>query len=125
MSKPSQWVVVCVAIALGTAAFAQESSKSDSPKKIVTKTLVASEAQKECLSLTNRQRLHYRFQSDGPINFKISHEDGSEIVDVRRDRIESADGSFAPKKTADHCLVWTNTGKQAVTLRYEFQRITQ
>jgi hypothetical protein len=125
MSKPSQWAVVCVAIALGTAAFAQESSKSDSPKKIVTKTLVASEAQKECLSLTNRQRLHYRFQSDGPINFKISHEDGPEIVDVRRDRIESADGSFAPKKTADHCLVWTNAGKQAVTLRYEFQRSAQ
>jgi hypothetical protein len=125
MSKPSQWVVVCAAIALGTAAFAQEPSKSDSPKKIVTKTLVASEAQKECLSLTSRQRLRYRFQSDGPVNFKISHEDGPEIVDVRRDRIESADGSFAPRKTADHCLVWTNTGKQAVTLRYEFQRSAQ
>jgi len=125
MSKPSQWAAVCFAIALGTAAVAQESSKPDSPKKVVTKTLVASEAQKECLSLTSRQRLHYRFESDGPINFKLSHEDGREIVDVRRDRIESADGSFAPKRTADHCLVWTNAGKQAVTLRYEFQRSTQ
>jgi hypothetical protein len=125
MSKPSQWVGVCFAIALGITAFAQESPKPDSPKKVVTKTLVASEAQKECLSLTSRQQLHYRFQSDGPINFKLSHEDGREIVDVRRDRIESADGSFAPRKTADHCLVWTNAGKQAVTLRYELQRGAQ
>lgn len=125
MSKPSQWAAVCVAIALGTAAFAQEPSKSDSPKKVVTKTLVASEAQKECLSLNNRQRLYYRFQSDGPINFKLSHEDGREIIDVRRDRTDSAEGSFTPKRTADHCLVWTNAGKHAVTLRYEFQRGAQ
>jgi hypothetical protein len=125
MSKPSQWAAVCVAIATGTAVFAQEPFKADSPRKVVTKTLVASEAQKECLSLTNRQQLHYQFQSDGPVNFKLSHEDGSEVIDIRRDRTDSAAGSFTPKKTADHCLVWTNAGKQAVTLRYEYQRGAQ
>jgi hypothetical protein len=44
------------------------------------------------------------------------------VVDLKRDRADSAAGSFAPRKTADHCLVWTNTGKRSATLRYEFQR---
>lgn len=122
MAKPSQWAAMCAAVVLVTPAFAQQLSKSDAPKKVVTKTLLASEAQKECLSLTNRQRLHYRFESDGPLDFKLSHEDTREVVDIKRSQIAVAEGSFTPKKTSDHCLVWTNTGKQAVTLRYEFQR---
>jgi hypothetical protein len=88
----------------------------------VTKTLVASEAQKECFSLNNRQRLQYRFRADGPLDFKLTHQEEREVVDLKRDRADSAAGSFAPRKTADHCLVWTNTGKRSATLRYEFQR---
>jgi hypothetical protein len=88
----------------------------------VTKTLVASEAQKECFSLNDRQRLHYRFRADGPLDFKLTHREEREVVDLKRGGADSAAGSFAPRKTADHCLVWTNTGKQSVTLRYEFRR---
>ena len=94
----------------------------DAPVRVVTKTLVASEAQKECLSLNNRQRLHYKFRADGPLSFKVSHQEEKEVVDVKRDGTDSASGSFTPRKPADHCLVWTNTGKHSVTLRYEFQR---
>ncbi len=100
---------------------AQESSKVF-PVRIVTKTLVASEAQKECFSLDNRQRLQYRFRADGPLHFKLTHQEEREVIDLKRDGADSAAGSFAPRKTADHCLVWTNTGKQSVTLRYEFRR---
>lgn len=105
--------------ALAAPAFAQESA---SPPRIVTKTLVAQEAQKECFSLDDRQRLAYKFRADGLLDFKLSHREEKEVIDVRRDRADSAAGSFVPRKTADHCLVWTNTGKQAVTLRYEFKR---
>jgi len=91
----------------------------------VSKTLVASQAQKECFFLNNRQRLYYNFRAGGPLNFKLSHQDGKEVIDIRRNGAASAAGSFAPKKSADHCLVWTNTGKQPVTLRYEFRRSSQ
>ena len=125
MSKPigAMGMVIAITLAVG-AAFAQDASKVP-PVRAVTKTLVGSEAQKECFSLAKGQRLHYRFNADGPLNFKLSHQDKREVIDLKRDRADSAAGSFAPKASADHCLVWTNAGKQAVTLRYEFQRAPQ
>jgi hypothetical protein len=113
-----RWMVLGAAIAFAAAAWAQD-------RKVVTKTLVGSEAQKECISLTNKQRLYYRFHADGPVSFKLSHQDEREIVDLRRDGTASASGNFAPRASADHCMVWTNTGKSSVTLRYEFQRAPQ
>ena len=124
MAKLIRLVVMAGAVSLVAPVWAQDTSKS-SPARVVTKTLVASEAQKECLSLNNRQRLHYKFRADGPLNFKVSHQEEREVIDLKRDGTESASGSFMPKRSADHCLVWTNAGKHSVTLRYEFQRASQ
>ena len=121
MAKFFPLIVIGATVTLVTQAGAQDAYKV-SPAKIVTKTLVGSEAQKECFSLHNKQRLHYRFHADGPLNFKLSHQEEREVVDVRRDGADSATGSFTPRKAADHCLVWTNTGKRSVTLRYELRR---
>jgi len=124
MPGTSRLIVILSAFAAASPVSAQDRAKP-SPPTIVTKTLVASQAQKECFSLNNRQRLYYRFRADGPLNFKLSHEDPSEVIDIRRNGAHSAAGSFAPRKTADHCLVWTNAGKHSVTLRYEFRRESQ
>ncbi len=124
LAKLIRLMVTAGAVSLVAPVWAQDTSKSP-PARVVTKTLVASEAQKECLSLNNRQRLHYKFRADGPLNFKVSHQEEREVIDLRRDGTESASGSFMPRKSADHCLVWTNTGKHSVTLRYEFQRGSQ
>src|SRR3979490_2594563 len=120
MTKPIRFGVVGAAVLLVAPVGAPDAAKS-SPVRVVTKTLVASEAQKECLSLNNRQRLHYKFRADGPLNFKVSHQEEKELIDLKRDGTESASGSFMPRKSADHCLVWTNASKSSVTLRYEFQ----
>jgi hypothetical protein len=124
MAKFIRLMVTAVAVSLVAPVWAQETSKS-APVRVVTKTLVASEAQKECLSLNNRQRLQYKFRADGPLNFKLSHQEEREVIDLRRDGADSASGSFIPRKSADHCLVWTNAGKHSVTLRYEYQRGSQ
>jgi hypothetical protein len=121
MSNFSYLLTFGLVASLAGPAFPQEPAKS-APVRIVTKTLVAQEAQKECFSLNERQKLVYKFRADGPVDFKLSHQQEGEVIDVRRDRADSAAGGFVPRKAADHCLVWTNTGKQAVTLRYEFQR---
>lgn len=121
MAMTARLVLIGAAISLSSAAaWAQ-----DAPRRIVTKTLVASEAQKECFSLNNKQRLFYKFRADGPVSFKLSHLDNREVIDLKRDATDSASGSFAPRAAGDHCLVWTNTGKHSVTLRYEFQRGAQ
>lgn len=117
----SRLIVALFLAALVSHAFAQDRG-NPSPSMIVTKTLVASQAQKECFSLNNRQRLYYKFRADGPLNFKLSHQDETEVIDIRRNATESAAGNFSPKKTALHCLVWTNAGKRPVTVRYEFRR---
>jgi hypothetical protein len=117
MSKTVRLIVICAAASLASTAWAQDPSK-----RVVTKTLVASEAQKECLSINNKQRLYYKFRADGPVSFKLSHLEEREVIDLKRDATGSASGSFAPRQSGDHCLVWTNTGKSSVTLRYEYQR---
>ena len=124
MTKPIRFGVIGAAILLVAPVWAQDAAKN-SPARVVTKTLVASEAQKECFSLNNRQRLHYKFRADGPLNFKVSHQEEKEIIDFKRDATESASGSFMPRKSADYCLVWTNAGKRSATLRYEYQRASQ
>jgi hypothetical protein len=124
MARISLLIVIGALAASAAPAWSQDPAKV-LPVRVVTKTLVASEAQKECLSLTNRQRLHYKFRADGPLNFKLSHQEEKEVIDFRRDGTDSASGSFTPRKSADHCFVWTNTGKQSVTLRYEYQRGSQ
>jgi len=125
MSMLNGGVMLGIAIAFGAgapAAFAQDSSKANPPVRNVTKTLLGSEAQKECFPLNNQQRLNYRFRSDGPLDFKLSHQEGAEVIDIRRARTAEESGTFTPSKSADHCLVWTNSGGKAVTLHYEFER---
>jgi len=124
MPGTSRLIVTLSLVALVSSALAQDRGKP-SPPTIVTKTLVTSEAQKECFSLNTRQRLYYKFRADGPLNFKLSHQDETEVIDIRRNATDSAAGNFAPKKTTDHCLVWTNAGKRPVTVRYEFRRSSQ
>jgi len=74
MAMMIRWVALGAAISLSAAAWAQD-------RKIVTKTLVGSEAQKECISLNNKQRLFYKFHADGPVSFSSRTQDEREVVD--------------------------------------------
>src|SRR5258708_12209503 len=103
------------AVWLAVPVWSQDTAKT-TPVRVVTKTLVASEAQKECLSLNNRQRLHYKFRADGPLNFKVSHQEEKEIIDFKRDGTESASGSFVPPTPGDHCLFCPTTAQHSVPL---------
>jgi len=111
-----------LALVFGATAALAQAPQASSPMRNVTKTLLASEAQKECIALNDAQRLYYRYRADGPLDFKIAHQEAGEVVDLRRTGAGNAAGSFAPDRSADYCLVWSNTGARAVTLSYEFQR---
>ena len=116
-------MALAVAIGAGTA-FAQDTQPA-APAKVVTKTLVQSEAQKECFKLVSSQVLYYRFTSDAPVDFKLSHQEEKEIVHIARSRVADGAGNFVSKKTSDYCLVWTNVGETSATLHYEIQRTSQ
>lgn len=111
-------------VAGGAGVVRAQDSQAEAPK-VVTKTLVKSEAQKECFKLAGTQVLYYRFNSDGPVDFKLSHQEDKEIVHISRTGIADAAGNFVAKKTSDYCLVWTNVGERSATLHYELQRAAQ
>jgi hypothetical protein len=117
-------VALAVAVASAASFVRAQESQAEAPK-VVTKTLVKSEAQKECFKLVNAQVLYYRFSSDGLLDFKLSHQEDKEIVHIARTRIPDAAGNFVAKKTSDYCLVWTNAGERSATLHYEIQRAAQ
>jgi hypothetical protein len=115
-----------LAVAIGAgAACARAQDAQTAPAKNVTKTLVKSEAQKECFTLVNSQVLYYRFRSDAPLDFKLSHQEEKEIVHITRSNVAEAAGNYVSKKTSDYCLVWTNAGERSATLHYEIQRGSQ
>ncbi len=116
--------VLAAAVAGGAGVVRAQEGQAEAPK-VVTKTLVKSEAQKECFKLAGTQVLYYRFNSDGPLDFKLSHQEEKEVVHVARTRIADAAGNFVAKKTSDYCLVWTNVGERSATLHYELQRASQ
>jgi hypothetical protein len=117
--------VAALAVALGAgAACALAQDTQPDPAKVVTKTLVKSEAQKECFKLVNAQVLYYRFNADAPVDFKLSHQEEKEIVHILRSKVGDGAGNFVSKKTSEYCLVWT-AGDRSATLHYEIQRAAQ
>ncbi len=93
--------------------------------KSVTTTLNSSGARKECIGLTLQQRLRYFYRADAAINFSIQYVDGKEtLYPVKNDKSAIGSGSFQPKMSQDHCLVWTNLSTRPVTLTFEFARLS-
>ena len=92
--------------------------------KSITTTLTTSAARKECLNLTPQQRLQYWYRADAPVNFALQYVEGKEtLYPVKKDKQAIGSGSYQPKVAEVYCLVWTNLGRQPVTLTMEFARL--
>jgi len=71
-----------------------------------------------CLKIDSGEALRWRFDSSGKVDFNIHHHRGSEVFyPVRRDRVRRASGSFRSRSSEDYCLMWTNSGAEAVSVR--------
>lgn len=93
---------------------------------VVTKTLVANSAHKECLGVSDKQLLRYWYRADGALNFDIQHVEGNEtLYPVKQSGQAIGSGSFAPKAAGDYCMVWTNLSKRPVLFRFEVARLTR
>ena len=92
--------------------------------KVITKTLIGSEAHKECVNVSEDQKLRYWYRAEKPIDFVIQYVDGKKtLYPVRRDKEALGSGSFAPTSAQTYCMVWTNPDRQAVLFRVEFARL--
>jgi hypothetical protein len=103
-----------------TAALAQQNHL------VVTKTLVANSAHKECLGVSDKQLLRYWYRAEAALEFNIQHVEGSEtLYPVKKSGQAIGSGSFIPAAAGDYCMVWTNLSKRPVLFRFELARLTR
>lgn len=120
MMKMKQLVLAVLSLPLIAVAHAQAPGNV----KSITTTLTTSAARKECLNLTPQQRVQYWYRADGPVNFAIQYVQGKEtLYPVKKDKTAIGSGWYQPKVAEVYCLVWTNLGRQPVTLSLEFGRL--
>ena len=102
----------------GTApAFAQQQQV-----KVISRTLVADSAYRECMAVSDQQTLRYWYRGDALLSFKL--QSAAEAVNaIKTERQALGSGSFSPKTSGDYCMVWTNTSKKPVLFRVEFARL--
>jgi len=116
--------LLCTVLMLGLAPSAPAWSQTPANVKPITTTLVGSAARKECVNVTPQNRIHYWYRADAPVNFNIQYVQGKEtLYPVKKDKLAIGSGSYQPKAAEVHCLVWTNLGRQPVTLSFEFARL--
>lgn len=113
-----------LALGLSLVLPAPVSAQAPANVKSITTTLSSSAARKECLNVTPQHRVHYWYRADGPVNFSVQYVQGKEtLYPVKKDKLAIGTGSFQPKAAEVHCLVWTNLGRQPVTLTFEYARL--
>lgn len=113
-----------LALVLSLVLPAPVSAQAPANVKSITTTLSSSAARKECLNVTPQHRVHYWYRADGPVNFSVQYVQGKEtLYPVKKDKLAIGTGSFQPKAAEVHCLVWTNLGRQPVTLTFEYARL--
>lgn len=119
-----QALAACAVLSLAAPAWPQAPAPAPANVKSTTATLPSSAARKECLNVTPQHRVHYWYRADGPVNFSVQYVQGKEtLYPVKKDKISIGSGTFQPKAAEVHCLIWTNLGRQPVTLSFEYARL--
>ena len=76
-----------------------------------------------CLKIAAGEAIRWRFVASGAVDFNIHHHRGKDVFyPVRRERVERASGSFGARAADDYCLMWTNKGSAAISIRGGVER---
>jgi len=109
-----------LAAALAAPAFAQDPAAGP---RIVTKSLVAQEAQKSASPSTIASGSPTSFAPDGLLDFKLFAPRGERGHRCQARPRRQRRGQLRAEEDCGSLPRLDNTGKQAVTLRYEFKRV--
>ena len=117
-------IAIAAALAFSVpASFARTPQNPPPPTRNLTKTLLVSGAHRECFSLGDTQRLHYKYQAEASLEFKLVRQQGDQVTEVRQAQVANASGDFVPREAGDYCMTWRNNGQKTVTLRFWYQRL--
>jgi hypothetical protein len=77
----------------------------------------------KCLQLDAGQKLEYRFESTGKLNFNLNYQKGPEetYYPVKLDRTTGESGLYEVKARNKYCLKWENRLDKDVDLTYSYR----
>ncbi len=86
-------------------------------------SIAAKDMEEVCVRLTPPEKLRYSFTATGKLNFSVHYHAGDNIhFPVPEHLTSSEKNSFAPASAQDYCLMWENTGSEAVELLLEYEK---
>ncbi|HLX22935.1 MAG TPA: hypothetical protein VKR38_06275 [Usitatibacter sp.] len=96
-------------ILLAFVAAALPARSEDSGPRHIAVTLPAGDVHEECMTLKAGEKRSYEWKSDVPVDFNIHyHHEPRVFYPVKKDRVKSAQGTFAPKSEEGYCWMWTS-----------------
>lgn len=91
------------------------------PIEKISQTLKLTDMHEDCFELHEGDQLVYSFETTSFVDFNIHyHQDGNIFYPVIKENILSDKGSFIANKRDYYCLMWTNQGKEFVTITYTY-----
>ena len=112
--------VAAVAAGAGCAVGSPEPGSADSAVRAAIAPYAIHEA---CLTLAAGERIDWRFESDGPVQFNIHYHDGPSVVmPVTRDASTGDSGIFVALIAHDYCAMW-EAGARGVVVDYRVRPI--
>ena len=77
----------------------------------------------KCMQLEAGQKLEYRFESTGKLNFNLNYQKGPEetYYPVKLDRTTGESGLYEVKARNKYCLKWENRLDKDVDLTYSYR----
>lgn len=76
-----------------------------------------------CGKLQSGQRVNWRFEAGGPLEFNIHFHEGKAVrYPARRKAVAAARGELKVALDQDYCWMWTNKTAQPVDLRFTLTR---
>lgn len=96
---------------------------ASAPKKeSVQVTIKPKGIHEDCVVVTPKEVLSFKFVSSAPTDFNLHHHDGDKIFyPIEKKGATSFEGTFIPEKEEVYCLMWTNTSSVPVALTSEYQ----
>jgi hypothetical protein len=98
--------------------------QNDGTKPKTNRASIAAKGMEEvCVRLTPPEKLRYAFTATAKLNFSVHYHAGDNIhFPVPEHLTSSETNSFIPTLAQTYCLMWENTGPEAVELRLEYEK---
>jgi hypothetical protein len=93
----------------------------DAPRVVQGFALPSYQTLEECYALKAGDRLEYRFESAGPVDFNLHYHDGGAVVmPVSRESSVEAAGVYVAPAAQDYCVMW-EAGAAGAVLDYRLR----